>query len=133
MATIALFSGQGSQYEKMGLDLVQQDAALEEIFEVASEVLGFDLYAVIADSDAQTLAHTIYAQPAIMATSLICLEAARSVVSPMMPLPATLWANMPQWSLRACSLWRTAFGSSKLVQKPWTLRQRQPTVPCVQS
>ena len=44
MATIALFSGQGSQYEKMGLDLVQQDAALEEIFEVASEVLGFDLY-----------------------------------------------------------------------------------------
>ena len=77
MATIALFSGQGSQYEKMGLDLVQQDAALEEIFEVASEVLGFDLYAVIADSDAQTLAHTIYAQPAIMATSLICLEAAK--------------------------------------------------------
>lgn len=77
MATIALFSGQGSQYEKMGLDLVQQDAALEEIFEVASEVLGFDLYAVIADSDAQTLAHTIYAQPAIMATSLVCLEAAK--------------------------------------------------------
>ena len=77
MATIALFSGQGSQYEKMGLDLVQQDAVLEEIFEVASEVLGFDLYAVIADSDAQTLAHTIYAQPAIMATSLICLEAAK--------------------------------------------------------
>ena len=55
MATIALFSGQGSQYEKMGLDLVQQDAALEEIFEVASEVLGFDLYAVIADSDAHHL------------------------------------------------------------------------------
>ena len=77
MATIALFSGQGSQYEKMGLDLVQQDAQLEEIFEVASEVLGFDLYAVIADSDAQTLAHTIYAQPAIMATSLVCLEAAK--------------------------------------------------------
>lgn len=77
MGTIALFSGQGSQYEKMGLDLVQQDAALEAIFETASEVLGFDLYAVIADSDAQTLAQTIYAQPAIMATSLICLEAAK--------------------------------------------------------
>ena len=77
MKTVFLFSGQGSQYEKMGLDLVQQDAALEEIFEVASEVLGFDLYAVIADSDAQTLAHTIYAQPAIMATSLVCLEAAK--------------------------------------------------------
>lgn len=77
MATIALFSGQGSQYEKMGLDLVRQDASLEEIYETASEVLGFDLYAIIADSDAQTLARTIYAQPAIMATSLVCLEAAK--------------------------------------------------------
>ncbi|MGN1403455.1 MAG: ACP S-malonyltransferase [Ruminococcus sp.] len=77
MATIALFSGQGSQYEKMGLDLVNQDASLKEIYETASEVLGFDLYAIIADSDAQTLARTIYAQPAIMATSLVCLEAAK--------------------------------------------------------
>lgn len=77
MATIALFSGQGSQYEKMGLDLIQKDASLEEIYEIASEILGFDLYAIIADSDAQTLAHTIYAQPAIMATSLVCLEAAK--------------------------------------------------------
>lgn len=97
MATIALFSGQGSQYEKMGLDLVQQDAALEEIFEVASEVLGFDLYAVIADSDAQTLAHTIYAQPAIMATSLSAWRQPKSVALPMTPLPVTLWVNMPQW------------------------------------
>lgn len=77
MATIALFSGQGSQYEKMGLDLIQKDASLEEIYEIASKILGFDLYAIIADSDAQTLAHTIYAQPAIMATSLVCLEAAK--------------------------------------------------------
>ncbi len=77
MATIALFSGQGAQYEKMGLDLVQQDAALEEIYETASEILGFDLYAIIADSNAQTLGQTRYAQPAIMATSLVCLEAAK--------------------------------------------------------
>lgn len=77
MATIALFSGQGSQYEKMGLDLVRQDASLKEIYKTASDALGFDLYAIIADSDAQTLARTVYAQPAIMATSLVCLEAAK--------------------------------------------------------
>ena len=73
MTTIALFSGQGSQYEKMGLDLVKQDAELESIYEAASEALGFDLFAIVADADAQTLGRTIYAQPAIMATSLICL------------------------------------------------------------
>ena len=77
MTTIALFSGQGSQYEKMGLDLVKQDAELESIYEAASEALGFDLFAIVADADAQTLGRTIYAQPAIMATSLICLEAAK--------------------------------------------------------
>ena len=77
MTTIALFSGQGSQYEKMGLDLVKQDAELESIYEAASEALGFDLFAIAADADAQTLGRTIYAQPAIMATSLICLEAAK--------------------------------------------------------
>ncbi len=76
MGTIALFSGQGSQYEKMGLDLMQQDASLERIVQDASLVLGFDLYAILADADAQTLSRTIYAQPAIMATSLVCLEAA---------------------------------------------------------
>ena len=43
MTTIALFSGQGSQYEKMGLDLVKQDAELESIYEVASEALGSDM------------------------------------------------------------------------------------------
>ena len=77
MTTIALFSGQGSQYEKMGLDLVKQDAELESIYEAASEALGFDLFAIVADADAQTLGRTIYAQPAIMATSLVCLEAAK--------------------------------------------------------
>lgn len=76
MGTIALFSGQGSQYEKMGLDLMQQEASLERIVQDASLVLGFDLYAILVDADAQTLGRTIYAQPAIMATSLVCLEAA---------------------------------------------------------
>lgn len=76
MATIALFSGQGSQYEKMGLDLAAQDASLKHIYDTAKEILGFDLYDIIENGDAQTLGRTIYAQPAIMATSLVCLEAA---------------------------------------------------------
>lgn len=76
MATIALFSGQGSQYEKMGLDLVAQDSTLMHIYDTAQEVLEFDLYDIIENADAKTLGRTIYAQPAIMATSLVCLEAA---------------------------------------------------------
>ncbi len=77
MSTVALFSGQGSQYEKMGIDLVEKDESLHEIYEVASDVLGFDLYDIIANESADVLARTIYSQPAIMATSLVCLEAAK--------------------------------------------------------
>ncbi len=77
MATVALFSGQGSQYEKMGLDLTAQTPALKSIYDTASQVLGFDLYDIIENGGAETLGKTIYAQPAIMATSLVCLEAAK--------------------------------------------------------
>ncbi len=77
MAAIALFSGQGSQYEKMGLDLIEQDPSLKKIYTAASDALGFDLYDIIANGSAEQLGRTIYAQPAIMATSLVCLEAAK--------------------------------------------------------
>lgn len=77
MATIALFSGQGSQYERMGLDLTEQDPTLKSIYDTASAALGFDLFDIIQNGSAETLGKTIYAQPAIMVTSLVCLEAAK--------------------------------------------------------
>ncbi len=75
--TISLFSGQGSQYQGMGLDLTAVDKSLDYIYEIASSVLSFDLKKVIAESEPEILSRTIYAQPAIMATSLVCLEAAK--------------------------------------------------------
>ncbi len=75
--TISLFSGQGSQYTGMGMDLLNADPSLGFIYDTASDILGFDLKNVIAESDTETLSRTIYAQPAIMATSLVCLEAAK--------------------------------------------------------
>lgn len=75
--TISLFSGQGSQYTGMGMDILNADSSLGFIYECASDILGFDLKKIIAESDASELSRTIYAQPAIMATSLICLEAAK--------------------------------------------------------
>lgn len=77
MATAALFSGQGSQVERMGVDLLEQNPDLQYIYDTANEVLGFDLYEIVATADAKTLGRTLYAQPAIMATSLLCLEAAK--------------------------------------------------------
>lgn len=75
--TVSLFSGQGSQYPGMGLDLLAAHPALAVIYDTASSILGFDLKEIIQNSEAETLSRTIYAQPAIMATSLWCLGAAK--------------------------------------------------------
>lgn len=110
---------------------MQQDAALEEIFEVASEVLGFDLYAVIADSDAQTLAHTIYAQPAIMATSLVCLEAAKKRGFTYDAVAGHSLGEYAAMVAAGMLSWRTGSRSSRLVQRQWMPQQRQQTAQCV--
>ena len=76
--TISLFSGQGSQYPGMGKELAETDSSLMKIFGTGSEILGRDLRAICFDSPAEELSRTINAQPAIMAVSLVSLNAAVS-------------------------------------------------------
>ena len=59
--TVSLFSGQGSQYPGMGLDLLAAHPALAVINDTASSILGFDLKEIIQNSEAETLSRTIYA------------------------------------------------------------------------
>ena len=92
--TVSLFSGQGSQYPGMGLDLLAAHPALAVIYDTASSILGFDLKEIIQNSEAETLSRTIYAQPAIMATSLCCLGAAKEQGYTFDALQGIRWVNM---------------------------------------
>lgn len=76
--TISLFSGQGSQAKGMGADIAEAFPETAEIYDIGSEILGFDLRAICHEADDEELAKTIYSQPAIMATSMVCLRAAQS-------------------------------------------------------
>ena len=68
-----LFSGQGSQYPGMGVELADASPAAKDVFDTASGVLGFDLLEKCRSASAEELAATEVAQPAIMATSLAAL------------------------------------------------------------
>ena len=76
--TIALFSGQGSQYEGMGKDIAEAMPELMEVYETGSEILGSDLKNICFNATLEELSRTINSQPAIMATSIVCLKAAQA-------------------------------------------------------
>ena len=76
MKTVFLFSGQGSQYLKMGQDLLNDNQEFNSIYETAEKVLGYSLRDIVFGEDDAKLNRTIYSQPAIMATSLLAFEVA---------------------------------------------------------
>ena len=76
--TISLFSGQGSQYEGMGRDIAEAMPELLSVYETGSEILGYDLKRICFEAPLDELSRTINSQPAIMATSIVCLKAAQS-------------------------------------------------------
>ncbi|GAJ25975.1 malonyl CoA-acyl carrier protein transacylase [Liquorilactobacillus sucicola DSM 21376 = JCM 15457] len=64
-----LFSGQGAQYSKMGLDLYESDQVYRETIDQAAELTGMDLGTIYRNENNE-LAQTVYVQPAIVAMSL---------------------------------------------------------------
>ena len=69
-----MFPGQGSQQLGMGQDFVQQFDSAARIFDMANDILGYDLKAICADGPEETLNKTEISQPAIFVTSVAILE-----------------------------------------------------------
>ena len=75
-----IFPGQGSQAVGMGKDLYENFEASKHVFDKANEVLGQDIKHICFEGDEEVLKQTVNTQPAILTTSIACLEALKSLV-----------------------------------------------------
>ncbi len=69
-----IFPGQGSQYAGMAKEFVENFAESKEVFETASDVLGFDLLQLCLYGPVEKLNLTENTQPAILAASIAILR-----------------------------------------------------------
>ena len=75
-----IFPGQGSQAVGMGKDLYENFEASKHVFDKANEVLGKDIKHICFEGDEEVLKQTVNTQPAILTTSIACLEALKTLV-----------------------------------------------------
>ncbi|PNH05242.1 Malonyl-CoA-acyl carrier protein transacylase, mitochondrial [Tetrabaena socialis] len=74
----ALFPGQGAQSVGMAKDLVAGVPAAKEMFDKASEILGYDLLQLCVEGPKERLDSTAISQPAIYVASLAAVEKLRA-------------------------------------------------------
>ncbi len=79
MPRIALFfPGQGAQHVGMGRKLAAQYPKAREMYDRATEIMGFDLGQLCFEGPAHELDSTVISQPALFVTSLAALEKLRA-------------------------------------------------------
>ncbi|GMH38114.1 hypothetical protein BSKO_05998 [Bryopsis sp. KO-2023] len=76
--TAFFFPGQGAQSVGMAKDVVEEVPAAKDLFEKASEILGYDLLEVCVEGPKEKLNSTAVSQPAIYVASMAAVEQLRA-------------------------------------------------------
>ena len=76
--TAFLFPGQGAQTVGMGRDLCESLPAAKELFDRATDVLGYDLMDICFNGPEEKLNSTVISQPALYVCSLAALESLKA-------------------------------------------------------
>ncbi len=79
MTTLFIFPGQGSQYPGMGKDICESFDVAKQVYDRASEVLGFDIADLSFNDPKDELNLTRFTQPALLTHHIACLEVYKSL------------------------------------------------------
>lgn len=80
-----VFPGQGSQSIGMLADLAENNSAVSEVFNEASEVLGYDLWNLVQNGPAEKLNQTDITQPAMLAAGIAAYRAVQTAQPDLVP------------------------------------------------
>ncbi|ABN61227.1 ACP S-malonyltransferase [Shewanella baltica] len=96
-----VFPGQGSQALGMLAELAESHAVVGQTFAEASDVLGYDLWALVQQGPVETLNETDKTQPALLAASVAIW---RAYVASGKPMPAMLAGHsLGEYSALVCA------------------------------
>lgn len=76
-----VFPGQGAQYPGIGSDLITEFPQAAEIYQQASDTLGYDLVRLCSDAESGDIHLTKFTQPAVLVHSYTCLQVFRQQLS----------------------------------------------------
>jgi len=78
-----VFPGQGSQSVGMGIEVASQSSRAAKLFDVASEILGYDLLELQRSGPEDRLRETQFSQPAIFTTNCALRAAVGDILRPV--------------------------------------------------
>jgi len=112
-----VFPGQGSQYKGMGADIHKEHAIARNVYERASNVLGYDVAELSFDDPQDQLNLTRFTQPALLTHAIACLEVFKDLTDDRLQPDIAAGHSLGEYSALVAAGALSFESAMKLVQK----------------
>jgi [acyl-carrier-protein] S-malonyltransferase len=112
-----VFPGQGSQYPGMGSDLCDEYAAAKKVYDLAGDVLAYDVAELSFHDPQEQLNLTRFTQPALLTHSIACLEVFRDLTDDRLQPAMAAGHSLGEYSALVASKALSFESALKLIQK----------------